>query len=283
MRRDMEAGVADTDNSAHTSESAELPPRRESPALPVLREGNRTKFARALRILGTDADALSRLPRITPYIQSVLKLRREDVVGYLAMSSDPDAVAWMSQHERSDLSNSMRIILPYEAFCIASGISTHRLLECLSVQIIAAGAMHSAVTAARHHPEVVEATIGYAMTEDGIQDRITLHRATGFLPSPKGSQTTIQIQQNAAATAQAASATFAEPPRPEQTIKRLVDRFNQTATGEQSPMPALVEATEHDTVPRVMPTAVREPVPVILSPNASSREFARQFSGREEE
>lgn len=261
---------------------AELPPRRESPALPVLREGNRTKFARALRILGTDADALSRLPRITPYIQSVLKLRREDVVGYLAMSSDPDAVAWMAQHERADLSNSMRIILPYEAFCIAAGISTHRLLECLSVQIIAAGAMHSAVTAARHHPEVVEATIGYALTMDGIQDRLTLHKATGFLPSPRGSQTTIQIQQNAAATAQAASATFAEPPRPEQTIKRLVDRFNADK-GESAPMPELIEATDHETMPRVMPAPTHESVPVILSPNASSREFARQFNSTTEE
>lgn len=272
------------DKTSEVAEAAELPPRRESPALPVLREGNRTKFARALRILGTDADALSRLPRITPYIQSVLKLRREDVVGYLAMSSDPDAVAWMSQHERSDLSNSMRIILPYEAFCIAAGISTHRLLECLSVQIIAAGAMHSAVTAARHHPEVVEATIGYALTMEGIQDRLTLHKATGFLPSPRGSQTTIQIQQNAAATAQAASATFAEPPRPEQTIKRLVDRFNADK-GESAPMPELIEASEHETVPRVMPAPAQAhvPVPVILSPNASSREFARQFNSTTEE
>lgn len=276
--------MPDNTEDGATKPEAELPPRRDSPALPVLREGNRTKFARALRILGTDADALSRLPRITPYIQSVLKLRREDVVGYLAMSSDPDAVAWMAQHERSDLSNSMRIILPYEAYCIAAGISTHRLLECLSVQIIAAGAMHSAVTAARHHPEVVEATIGYALTEDGIQDRITLHRATGFLPSPKGSQTTIQIQQNAAATAQAASATFAEPPRPEQTIKRLVDRFNADK-GESAPMPELVEASAQETVPRVMPTAAQAhvPVPVILSPNASSREFARQFNAHEED
>lgn len=279
--RDIEADSSGGDGKPPVVEAAAVP-RRESPALPVLREGNRTKFDRALRILGTDREALSRLPRITPYIQSVLKLRREDVVGYLAMSSDPDAVAWMSQHERADLSNSMRIILPYEAYCIAAGISTHRMLECLSVQIIAAGAMHSAVTAARHHPEVVEATIGYALTEDGIQDRITLHRATGFLPSPKGSQTTIQIQQSANATANQAQAQFAEPPRPEQTIKRLVDRFNADK-GEQSPMPELVEATEHETVPGVMPTAVRESVPVILSPNASSREFARQFNSTTEE
>jgi hypothetical protein len=86
-------------------------------------------------------------------------------------------------------------------------------------------AMYEAqIIAAVSHPFVVGKTVERAMTDEGIADRIALHKATGFLPMPKGSRTIISVMQNAQAPAAAESVAA---PRPEQTIRRMSDRFNE--------------------------------------------------------
>jgi hypothetical protein len=269
-------------DAAATEATPPPPPRRRHYSLGKFRPQNLRRINKLLLLLGTSEAAVSVLPRITQYIDCVLKLPRDTVIAYLAMSTDPDATAWMATYEREDIPDSIREVLPYEAVCAASGVSTSRFMECLATQIIASGATRSAITAAIHHPEVVEATIGYALTQDGISDRNTLHKAVGFLPMPKGATTTIQIQQNAVASA--AAATF-EAPRPEQTVRRLVDRFHKNA-GEPStiqvPAAALTEGEETEEVPASIPRAVREVVPVVPA-QASSRQMARRYQEHERE
>jgi hypothetical protein len=85
--------------------------------------------------------------------------------------------------------------------------------------------MHQAqMIAALAHPRVVEKTIERALTDEGIADRMALHKAMGFLPTPKGSQTIISIMQSAQANT--AVQTVAAPP-PEDTIRRLANRLNE--------------------------------------------------------
>jgi hypothetical protein len=268
-------------DAAATEATPPPPPRRRHYSLGKFRPQNLRRINKLLLLLGTSEAAVSVLPRITQYIDCVLKLPRDTVIAYLAMSTDPDATAWMATYEREDIPDSIREVLPYEAVCAASGVSTSRFMECLATQIIASGATRSAITAAIHHPEVVEATIGYALTQDGISDRNTLHKAVGFLPMPKGATTTIQIQQNAVASA--AAATF-EAPRPEQTVRRLVDRFHKNA-GEPStiqvPAAALTEGEESEEVPASMPGTVRESVMVVVPAQASSRQMARRYQEHE--
>jgi hypothetical protein len=143
---------------------------------------------------------------------------------YLQSCDSPDAskilVAYLS------IAKTLRKLLPIEAFCVAAGVSPLRALELITGAIVRLGANASTIIAAVNHPRVVEKTVEMALTDGGIEDRNTLHKAVGFLPQPKGSTTNIQLNANATSTAQSASAVPAPPP--EQTIRRMVNRFNDT-------------------------------------------------------
>lgn len=86
-------------------------------------------------------------------------------------------------------------------------------------------AMYAAqITAAVALPSVVGRSIEAALTDEGFTDRKMLFQHSGLLSTPGGSQTTIAITQNAEAKANAEAAAA---PRPEETIRRLCDRFNE--------------------------------------------------------
>jgi hypothetical protein len=76
-----------------------------------------------------------------------------------------------------------------------------KLLDLIGivVDVMCRLAMYQAqIIAAASHPLVVEKTVERALTDKGIGDRMALHKATGFLPTPKGSQTIFSIfMQNA--------------------------------------------------------------------------------------
>ena len=138
-----------------------------------------------------------------------------------------------------------RTRLPIEAFCVAAGVSPLTILEILTAVIVRQGVQASQVIAAVNHPRVVEKTVEMALTDEGIEDRKVLHLHSGFTPRNVGAKTNIVLTQNA--TASAAAQTVAAPP-PEQTIRRLADRFNLArALPEQvtEPLPALVAQPDY--------------------------------------
>jgi hypothetical protein len=97
------------------------------------------------------------------------------------------------------------------------------------------------IIAAVSHPAVVEKTIDCALTDKGFADRVVLHKAMGFLPMPKGSQTAISVTQNAQASARVEPIVAA--PRPEETIRRLVNAFNEKRCLSAMPRTAMPEAS----------------------------------------
>jgi hypothetical protein len=149
-------------------------------------------------------------------------------------------------------SSRVRKLLPIEAFCHSASVSPLRALELITATCVRLGAQASTMIAAVNHPRVVEKTVEMALTDSGTEDRATLHKATGFLPTPKSAQTSISIVQNAQANANAAVASVPAPP-PEQTIRRLVNRFNDARQlPEQSsaiPMPQMEGVEEAELVP----------------------------------
>ncbi len=106
------------------------------------------------------------------------------------------------------------------------GLAPPELLGFVADAAFRASMCMALIIAAGSHPRVVEKTVERALTDEGIADRITLHKITGALPTPKGSQTTFTIMQNAQANQTARS--IAGAPPPEQTIRRLADRFNES-------------------------------------------------------
>jgi hypothetical protein len=85
-----------------------------------------------------------------------------------------------------------------------------------------------------------------------------LHKHANFLPTPAGARTNIVVTQNASATAAAQSVTA---PPPEQTIRRLADRFN---------------------LARALPAEVTTPVPVMPIADVEYAEVEADEDVREE-
>src|SRR5258708_4009586 len=96
---------------------------------------------------------------------------------YLHSSDSPDAAAVLECYH--SLPKVFRELLPIEAFCIAANVSPMRILEAITAACVRLGAQASTLIAAVNHPRVVEKTVEMALTDDGIEDRATLHKATG--------------------------------------------------------------------------------------------------------
>lgn len=108
--------------------------------------------------------------------------------------------------------------------CAQAGIAPLELVRVAADVACRLSMYRTQFIVAASHPRVVEKTVEMALTDDGVEDRVTLHKATGFLPTPRGSQTVISMLQNAHANASAQPVTA---PRPEEIIRRLSERFNQ--------------------------------------------------------
>lgn len=152
-----------------------------------------------------------------------------------------------------------RDLIPIEAYCLAASVHPLTLLNIIVTACSRVSAQTSQMLAAITHPQVVEKTIERALTDDGYDDRVILHKATGFLPTPKAPQTNIKISQSAQAhaNAQAAAPVIVAAPPPEATVRRLVDRFHEVrglppATAEP-PLAALPESIGFEVIPEVMP------------------------------
>jgi hypothetical protein len=99
-----------------------------------------------------------------------------------------------------------------------------------------------------NHPRVVEKSVEMALTDEGIEDRTLLAKATGFLPTPKGSRTTVNVAANANAQSAANPQVLVAAPPPENTIRRLVDRLNEA----RGLPPVVVSALPAVDAPRVI-------------------------------
>ena len=232
--------------------------------------------------LGVKKEDVQRLPQITPQLKAIAAVIRrvgQPRVTYKVVTQSGDSTEIKRQIEHvppygpgSDISKSwpwyleacqdpeaQKVLevrrsicrthqkhLPVEAFCLAAGVAPHRILELLTATAVRLGAQASTLVAAVNHARVVQKTVEMALTDEGTEDRATLHKATGFLPTPKGAQTNITIAQNATAQANAQAAAVPAPP-PEATIRRMVNRFNDRT------VPALPATTDTIRLPEVMP------------------------------
>jgi hypothetical protein len=105
-------------------------------------------------------------------------------------------------------------------------VSSLKALEIIFGTAARLAQQHTTVATVMAHeaqPSLVRKSISEALKVDGFKDREMLAKVTGLIPSPKGPQVRVNVTQNSSATAVAASAA----PPPEQTIRRMVDRFNE--------------------------------------------------------
>ena len=194
--------------------------------------------------LGVTLEATSSVPRITPQIRKIGKMLEtlnlnlpQDPFYYLAASDHDDARAILAA--RKSIPRTHARLLPIEAFCVASSVPTSRVPEMIVLAAMRMGVQASSMIAAMAHPSVVKKTVDMALTDGGVEDRQTLHKATGFTPTPKGSHTQINIpiHASASATSSAQSLSIGAPPV-ESAIKRLSERLNLKRAQSQPALPA---------------------------------------------
>lgn len=199
--------------------------------------------AAALTVLEVPESALTDVPKITPQliIISNLLLRMGNRINlarqwpaFLEQTEDP--VAWQVIAAYRRVRPCLQRYAPIEAYCLAADVSPSRILEIITGICVRLGAQTSAIIAAVSHPRIVEKSVSMALTDEGIADRTILHKATGFLPTPKTSVSIVNAPR-VEVTAQAAVAA----PTAERTIRGLVDRFNESpralpAPGESAPV-----------------------------------------------
>lgn len=230
---------------------------------------------RAYDDLGITREHVTLAPQITPQIRAISKmLKRAEPHGpgtdlttswplYLASSEDEDIRNVLAKHRM--LSKAKSRVVPIEAFCVAAGVSPLRVLELLVAAIVRQGAQASTIIAAALHPRVVQKTVEMALTDDGIEDRNTLHKAVNFTPTPKGNTTIFHNNPTANASAHSVAQAAGVAPPPEQTIRRLSDRFNEARLlPAQTPaaLPVVADARFGD-APERFAVPARITVPVV--------------------
>lgn len=180
----------------------------------------------AYKKLGVTAQQVAALPQITYFIRRRLRMTLSTALGYLRASSLPEAREILRLYDTTDFTRAERPKVTLEALCAAASISPPAVLELIGGAATRLNLTHAAHVAASASGRVMAKTVEMALTDDGVKDRTLVHRITGMLPTPKGASIIVNNSPSASATAVAQSAAVAAPP-PEQTIRRLADRFNE--------------------------------------------------------
>lgn len=110
-----------------------------------------------------------------------------------------------------------------DALCKELGIVPLELMRIVAEAGYRSATSRAQITAAAALPSVLEKTLDLALNSGNEKTRLRaqtlLHKAAGFLPTPN-SHTTTAITNTTSTT------DSGTPPRPEDTIKRLSQRFN---------------------------------------------------------
>jgi hypothetical protein len=189
----------------------------------------------ALAKLGIRLTDVWQKPRITPHIDELrIALQKlsfttgEDLnlppslFDLLQASDDPDARKVLEKYY--SIPEVYRRRLDIESFCVAAEVPPLRILELIVGTIVRLNHHLSEAIASVASPAVVNKTVEMALTPEGTKDREMLHKATGFLPTPRGGPSVrVQVSQS---QSQAAQASVVAAPSPVDVITRMVDRFN---------------------------------------------------------
>lgn len=194
----------------------------------------------AYKSLGVSPADVAALHQITPLLREVILVHRkatrisssandvkirQDPYTFLRASDDPAAIAVLDAHLK--VPTRQRYNLPIEAYCLAAKVDTFKIFGIIVGIISQLMGTAEVLRIAVNRNSMVQKTIDRAMDDerpDALEHMEMFHKASGFLPTPHGTNISVS-QNNQGGNAIAAAATVLEPP--EQTIRRANDRFNE--------------------------------------------------------
>jgi len=229
-------------------------PRKKKEILPI-HPGRVPTYEKALAKLGLRPESEFSYPRITPSIEELQHILRNlsynvqknlnlpgSIFDILEASDHPDARKVLEKYYSVPVT--YRSMLNIESYSIAADVPTLRLLEIIVGTIVRMNHSLSEVISHIASPEVVSKTVEMALKDEGSKDREMLHKSTGFIPTPRGGPSVrVNVNQAQNQVASAAASVVAAP-RPEDTISRLVDRFNDARPALPAPPPMAAELVD---------------------------------------
>lgn len=190
---------------------------------PIERSESRERARQeAFVLLEVDPVAVSESPRIEHLFRGIGGQAK--VLEFLAGSEEPEARDIVKLRAR--LTAAQAKAVPFEAYCVAAGVSTKKMFGIIAAEAADQSVKASQLLSKAMHPEVVKATIDNALHPLGTKDREMLHKAEAFLPIPKTSVTF--IKGNVDARTQTQNVAVLAPV--EDSSRRLTDRFNERMT-----------------------------------------------------
>jgi hypothetical protein len=207
-----------------------VPPGSKAPRAP-----RRTKdyAAEALALLEVAPEALAETPRITHLLRPIGGSRK--VFEYLSGSEKTEARKILELRIR--LNKRQQAAVPFEAYCVAAGVSTKTMFGIISEEVMEQSGKARELIVNASRQDVIQAAVESAKTMTGTKDREYLLKHDGFLPLPK-STTVFGNVDNRKQTANVVVL-----PPVEVGIKRISDRFN---TDLSAPPVRVVEEVESE-------------------------------------
>jgi hypothetical protein len=101
----------------------------------------------------------------------------------------------------ADLAPNEREVVSFDDVCAASGVRPADLVAAVAGTAVTIGIDTGNLVAALTHPQVVAASVKYAKTESGIEDRRMMFQHANFIPIPKNAAPTVVVNANASAVA----------------------------------------------------------------------------------
>lgn len=179
----------------------------------------------ARKRIGLNPGDMNGVPSITNRIKRAFGTV-DAAVEALAGDDSPDAQRFMAKYR--SISESDRNRLELEEIVVASGLTARRFVEVAAGAVMQESGDVTRIMVAMSQPAVTQATIDAATRQVPIVNREgetvgwtygdvkaqeLFHKATGFLPTPKGATTTINLNQLNAPAAQAGQEEKCLPPQ----------------------------------------------------------------------
>lgn len=153
---------------------------------------HRTRRDEVLRRLDVDPVVLRDQPQIMPLLRQNA-VRPEKLAEVLRCDVDPDSLKFVQLWDK--LSPASRTLAGVEAIAMSAGMTPRRLWELFCGASLVQSRESVGLMIALSQPDIVRVTIEGAKKVKGIADREHLYKASGFLPTPKGSVTTVNVGQ----------------------------------------------------------------------------------------
>lgn len=180
-------------------------------------------LAQAYAVLGVTPVDVSLVPRIEHLFRGLGG--KQKVFEYLAGSEEKEARAIVEL--RAKVTPDQARVLPFEAFCVAAGVTTKRMIGLIQEEVFAQSRVAAAILKDSSIPDIVKVTVRQAKTIAGTQEKRMLLQSGGVLPLPKTTIMPVYGTMNVDQRQQMQVNQVAVLPPVEHTVQRLSDRFNE--------------------------------------------------------